>query len=186
MKLIDIASKIDKSKKNESFVDTTDFSLELGYEFDWVEQNRFKAYWIGNWYCTDSYVGYRIYFLDDEPVAFSIQEGRKCRKNFKWFSKELALKVRNYLISIIPKREEDINFNLCDINEDVGDSYKIQFNSQILNPDNAMFNGQPIKILERIKNTPDYGIDTMLKIKLFDGEEKIVNIRELDFKYHLE
>jgi len=183
MKIIEIANKIDKSKKNEEFVETDQFSDEFGYEFDWVEQDRLKSYWIGNWYCTDSYVGFKMYFLNDVPVAVSSQSGRKSEEKFEWFSEELALRVRDYLISIMPQRK--LNFKLCNINEDVGDSYKIQFNSQILNPENVMFNGQPVKILERIKNTPDYGIDTMLRIKLFDGEEKIVNIRELDFKYHL-
>jgi len=185
MKLIDIANKIDKSEKNESYVDTDQFSSEFNYEFDWIKQDRLKAYWIGNWYCTDSYVGYRMYFLDDEPVAVSIQKGRKWPEEFNWLSKELALKVREYLISIMPKKEDDLYFNICDINEDIGDSYKIEFNSQILNINNAVLNGKPIKILERIKEAPDYGIDKMLKIKLSNGEEKIVNIKELDFKYYL-
>jgi len=109
MKLIDIANKIDKSERNESYVNTDQFSSEFNYEFDWVKQDRLKAYWIGNWYCTDSYVGYRMYFLDDEPVAFSIQKGRKWSEKFNWISKELALKVREYLISIMPKREDELN-----------------------------------------------------------------------------
>jgi len=185
MKLIDIANKIDKSERNESYVNTDQFSSEFNYEFDWVKQDRLKAYWIGNWYCTDSYVGYRMYFLDDEPVAFSIQKGRKWSEKFNWISKELALKVREYLISIMPKREDELNIKICDINEDIGDSYKIEFNSQILNPDNAMLYGESIKILERIKETPDWGIDKMLKIRLSNGKEEIVDIKELDFKYHL-
>ena len=186
MKLIDIANKIDKSNKNESYVNTDQFSSELNYEFDWIEQDRLKAYWIGNWYCTDSYVGYRMYFLDDEPVAFSTQVGRKCNEIFNWFSKELALKTRDYLISIMPNnKEDDLNFNLCDINKDVGGNYKIEYNSQILNPDKAVYNGKPIKILERIKEIPDWGIDKKLKIQLSNGEERIVNIEELDFKFHL-
>ena len=98
MKIIEIANKIDKSKKNEEFVETDQFSDEFGYEFDWVEQDRLKSYWIGNWYCTDSYVGFKMYFLNDVPVAVSSQSGRKSEEKFEWFSEELALRVRDYLI----------------------------------------------------------------------------------------
>ena len=185
MKLIDIANKIDKSKKNESQVDTMEFSSELNYEFDYVSQDRLKAYWIGNWYCTDSYVGHRMYFLDDEPVAVSTQTGRKSNETFKWFSKELTLKVKDYLISLMSK-DDELNIMVCDINRDIGDSFKISFNGEILNPKNATYNGgESIEILERIKDTPDWGIDEMLKVRLNSGEEKVLNVRDLDFKFNL-
>ena len=185
MKLIDIAKRIDKSKGNESSVDTMEFSSEFNYDFEYVNQDRLKAYWIGNWYCTDSYVGYRMYFLDDEPVAVSSQIGRKYDEIFEWFSKELALKVRDYLIFIMPNSAEEFNFKLCDINEDLGDSYKISFNSEILNPERATYNGESIKILERIKENPDWGIDQQLKVELPDTEQKIIDIKEIDFKFNL-
>lgn len=185
MNLIELSKKIDRSEKNESYVDITDFNHEFRYDFDYVEQNRLKAFWIGNWYCTDSYVGYRMYFLDDEPVAVSSQLGRKSDQEFEWFSEELALKVREYLISIVIKKEVELGFTLCDLSEDIGDSYTIQFNSQILNPENAVFNGEPIKILERVKENPDWGIDKELKVQLPNGEVKVVNITELGFKYHV-
>jgi len=184
MKLIDIANRIDKSQKNESQVDTMEFSSELNYEFDYVNQDRLKAYWIGNWYCTDSYVGYRMYFLDEEPVAVSMQTGRKSNETFEWFSKELALKVRNYLISLMPD-ENELNIKLCDINRDIGDSYQISFNDQILNPERAIYNGEPIEILEQIKDKNNWGIGTELRIKLLSGEEKVVDIKEIDFKFNL-
>ena len=185
MKLIDIAKRIDKSKENEPYIDIVELGEELNVECGYVEQDRVRAYWIGNWYCTDSYVGYRMYFLDDKPVAVSIQQGRKCDETFEWFSKELALKVRDYLISIMLNNTEEFNFKLCDINEDLGDSYKISFNSEILNPERATYNGEPIKILERIKENPDWGIDQQLKIELSDTEQKIIDINEIDFKFNL-
>jgi len=185
MKLIDIANKIDKSKKNESQVDTMEFSSEFNQEFDYVDQDRLKAYWIGNWYCTDSYVGYRMYFLDDEPVAVSTQTGRKGDEDFEWFSKELALKVRDYLISLMQKDKDELNIKLCDINDDIGESFKISFNYEILNPDKAIYNGESIEILERIKDKNNWGIGTELRVKLLNGEEKFVDIKKIDFKFNL-
>ncbi|WP_342490465.1 hypothetical protein [Bacillus sp. FSL R5-0443] len=183
MKLIDIANKIDKSKQNESEVDTQDIGRELGLDnVPYVEQDRLKCYWVGNWYCTDSYVGYRIYFLDNEPAAFSIQLGRKYKESFHWFTLELATKVREYLLSLI--QEKELNISICDINEDIGDSYKIEFNEQILNFNRARLNNEKVEILEKIKHT-SFGINTEVKIKLPDGEEKHVDISDLDFDFHI-
>lgn len=185
MKLIDITNKIDKSKENEDWVDITNFSSELGYEFDCVGQSRLKSYWVGNWCCTDTLVGYRIYFLDDEPVCFSIQPGRKDYENFKWFSEELAAKVREYLISIMAEQKDTLSIETCDINEDIGDSFKIDFNSNVIHWDKAMLNGEPVKFIERIRQVPDWGIDEEVRIELSNGEQKIVNIHDLDFKFNL-
>lgn len=186
MKLADIAKKIDKSKINESEIDITDFSTEFNCDFKYVDQDRLKAYYIGNWCCTDSWVGWRMYFFDEEPVAFSFQPGRKCDQEFEWFSKEKALKVRDYLLSLMSKDDEELGLNFRNINDDIGEGFKIQFNNQIINPDKATYNGEQIYILERIKDDPDYGIDQNLKIKLKSGEEKVVNIKDLDFKFNLE
>ena len=188
MKIIDIANKIDKSKRNEDWIDLSIFDYELDIQFNNydVTQERLKCYWIGNWYCTDSWVGYRMYFLDNEPVAVSTQTGRKCNEEFEWFSKDSALKTREYLISLMTKDNDELNITLCDLNEELGEGYKIQFNGQIIMSYNRpMLNGEPIKILERIREKPDYGIGRELKIKLSNGGEKIVNIRELDFGFYI-
>lgn len=183
MKLIDIANKIDKSQQNEDWVDVTEIGEELNIDMSYVEQDRIKCYWVGNWYCTDSYVGYRMYFLDDEPVAFSVQNGRKCSEDFNWFSLEAAAKVREYLLSLMSE-EDKLTVTICDINEDIGDTYKIEFNGQILNSDRVSLNNEKVEIAEVIDKHP-YGIDTELKVKLSNGEVKHVDIKDLDFGFHL-
>lgn len=184
MKLIDIAKRIDKSDKNQSWVDTQELGEELGIDVPWKEQNRIKSYWIGNWYCTDTYVGWEMYFFDDKPVAVSSQSGRKSNKEFEWFNLELAREVKEYLLTLLVNEEESLNLSVCDINDEIGDSFKISFNGQILNEDKATLNGEKVEILERIKNKP-YGIDDELKIKLLNGEERVVNIKDLDFSFHV-
>lgn len=183
MKLIDIANSIDKSSSNEAHVDLEDLCHELDVDAAmYVEQDRIKSYWVGNWYCTETYVGYRMYFFDDEPVAFSIQSARKNEENFRWFSKDVAIKVKNYLLTLIPTT--DLYVETCDINEDIGEGFSINFNSQILHPEKATFNNEKVEIIERIKNS-NYGTDSELKIRLSNGEEKIVDIEELEFGFHV-
>lgn len=185
MKLVDIAYKIDKSENNEDCINTDALSSEFEINFPLViNPNRIKVYWIGNWYCTDTWVGYRMYFFDGEPVAVSEQIGRKCIEDFKWFSEEAAYKVRDYLISLMDKDEEP-HIKTIDINEDVGDSYKISYNEELLEQNKPYYQGNPVEILEKIKEEPDYGIGQELKIKLSDGYKKIVDIRDLDFKFYI-
>lgn len=181
MKLIDIAKKIDKSKKNEVWINTEEIGNVLGIDIPYIEQDRLKCFWIGNWCCTDTFVGYRMYFFDDEPVAFSTQSGRKSDEVFHWFSLDLATTVKHYLLSL---HEDVLSIDVCDINEDIGDSFKISFNSQILNKEHITFNGEQVKIIERIKNKP-YGIDTALKILFPNGNTQEVEIEELDFGFHI-
>ena len=183
MKIIEIAQKLDKSNENEEWINTEELGRQFGIDVPYVKQDRLKSFWVGNWYCTDTYVGYRMYFFDDEPVAFSVQNGRKSNEDFEWFSLESATKVRDYLLTLITK-EVELHVTICDVNEEIGDSFKIAYNSQILNTENVTFNGEKVTLLERIKNKP-YDIDTIHKIQLPSGETKEVEIEELDFGFHV-
>lgn len=183
MKLVDIANTIDKSEQNEDWINLEEIGETLGlHTIPYAEQDRLKCYWIFNWYCTDTYVGYRMYFFDDEPVAFSQQIGRKYDEEFQWFSLESADKIRAYLLSFL-RDDNELAVNICDINEDIGDNFKLDFNGQILKSDKVTLNGEKVEILEKFRTHP-YGIDTELKVKLLSGEEKNVSVRELRFGLH--
>lgn len=184
MKLIDVVKRIDKFDRNQDWVDTQELGEELGLDVPWKEQDRVKSYWIGNWYCTDSYVGWKMYFFDDKPVAVSSQLGRKSNEEFEWFDLQIAKEVKEYLLTLLVKEDENLKVSVCDINEEMGDSFKISFNSQILNKDRAMLNGEKVEIVETIKNKP-YGIDDELKVRLPNGDVEHVNVNDLDFSFHL-
>lgn len=189
MKLIEIANNINKSKENEDYINIEKIADELGilYQYDdfyEIENHKLKAYWIGNWHCTHSYVGYKMYFLHDKPVAYTVQKGRKCDEIFYWFSEDIAKKVREYITSLIPKKNE-IDVNTIDINSDIGDSYKIEYNENILSFNKPMLNRESVIIIKRILEMPDYGIDKYLIIKLSNGKEETVHISDLDFKFYL-
>lgn len=184
MKLIDIAKKIDKSKENEDWVDTyligeQEFDIDVPY----VEQDRLKAFWIGKWMCTDTYVGHRMYFFDDKPVTYSLKEGRKSYEMFYWFSLELAQEVKEYLLSLSEK-VEDVNISIWDLNKDIGDNFGLHFNGQIVDTDKISLNGEKVELVERIRNEK-FGIDTIQKIKLPNGEFKEVDVKELEFGFNL-
>ncbi|MGN5650352.1 hypothetical protein [Bacillus sp. Brlt_9] len=184
MKISEIAQRLDKSKENESCIDTEEMGEEFGIDVPYVNQERLKCYWIGNWHCTDSYVGYRMYFFDDKPVALTVQIGRKYDEEFHWFSLEAATKVKEYLLSLVVKKEEELNIDIWDLSKEIGNSFKIDYNSEIIKTDKVTFNGEKVKLIKRIKNKEN-GIDTMQKIQLPNGETKEVDIKELRFGYHI-
>lgn len=185
MNLREIAATIDKTKENEAYVSSYDIAEALGiHDFYGEEQDRLKAYWIGRWYCTDTHVGFRLYFMDQEPVAFSEQIGRKYPEEFYWVSVDAFTKVRDYIISLNTPEKEYINH--IDFDKDVGNSYKIDFTAEVMDWNTARYHGQPIEFLERIKDTPDYGIDTKIRIRIpQSGEELVTDVRDLDFVFHV-
>lgn len=185
MELYRAISLLDKSEQNRiKWIDIIEIGQELNVDlYDEVEQERLKAYWLGSWRCTDTEVGYVIYFLDDEAVALSLQDGRKSPKSFNWFSKDLAKKVRNYILSLL-SNEDDLNIQTIGIYEDIGEGYELHYHSEILPHHKCTYKGEHVNIVEKIDETT-YGSGSKLKIKLQSGDIKTVDIKELTFSYYI-
>lgn len=182
MKLRDIAKNILKEETNEGWVDLEIIGEEVGVVIDDASQDRLKSYYFAPWYCTDTWCGAKMYFLDDEPVCYSIQDGRKEYEEFSWFSKECAIKVKEYLISLKDKEDNSLNIHIESLDEEVKETYKIHYNNEVINWNYGLYNGKPFKFIKRIIETPNYGIDKKVLIEQ-DGKEFIVNIKDIDFKY---
>jgi len=135
MKLRELTEKVDKSRKNQGNVDIEELATELGISYygnyydDTAEGARLKNYYIGHWYCTDSYVGYRAYFLDDVLVATSYQGGRKSDEEYSWVSKEAALSVKQFIESL---NTSELNIDLVDLDTEYGEGFSILYGSQLL------------------------------------------------------
>lgn len=182
---------VDKSTQFKQEVDINEnlaYRLNLtGFFGTWKEQSRLVFYFIGNWYSTDSYVGYRVYFLDDEPVAVTSQMGRKCDEDFEWVSKEAYNKVREYVKTFRTDDETEAEIDLVNMDEEISEGYKIEFNTQLFDYHKKipLLNGEKVEIIELEKIRENFGTDSNVKIKTAGGEEKWINIRELIFPYNL-
>lgn len=186
MEIKEIVEKIDRSEKNrEEYFNIEALASELdlaGGFFPYEKLNdRIKVYWLENWLCTDTWVGTRIYFFDSEPVALSIQKGRKFDEEFFWVSREAAEKVYDFLNSFL---KENLHVKTCDMHEDIGNSYKIDFNEQVLDWSTARYKGSPIELIEKI--TKNHYTDQQVRIRVLEtGEELEIDVGELDFLYHV-
>lgn len=188
MKVKDILSKVNKSEQFKSNVDIQKIAEDMNiYDVYGDNTEKITSYFIGNWYCTDSYVGYRVYFFDDMPIAISEQLGRKCKETFEWVSIDIYKMVKNYILSL--SLEEDDNINILDLNEEdwFGETYKIEFNCQLFDYQKTipLYLGRKVIIIELEKNGNYYSTEQEVKIKFDDGLEKWVELHDLDFPYNL-
>jgi hypothetical protein len=155
-------------------------------ELGWSDDIRLTCHYIKVHYCTDSWVGIKAYFLDNRFVAISEQLGRKHNEEFSFVSDEEAKNVRNYLLSLQEEIDRD-NFDLlCDIDDEIPDTYKIEYNTQILHK-SALLTGEKVKILKT--NFESEGIESKnyfhsVEIEHENGKKEIVDCRDLDFQYN--
>lgn len=112
----DYLDNLDKSGPNDVWMDDFAWQFDIGYMYG--EIKRMKSYFAYSWICTDTEVGLRMYFLDDEFVCASFQPGRKSDETFYWVSKDTREKVLQAVLETI-KETENRNFELIDWNLDI-------------------------------------------------------------------
>lgn len=190
MKIKEIITRVDKSPQFEDKIFISEMAEEMGLDYgdyDYSEQNRLTSFYIGSWICTDTEVGYKVYFFDDEPVAVSSQNARKSDEEIEWLSKEAFNKVREYVLTF--KVENEPVISLCDPDEEIGDTYKIHYHGQLhgYQKDIPLYKGVNVKIVEFNKGHTHTktGYEPSLVLIEYDGTRKWLEIKELDFPYNL-
>jgi len=191
-----LIENIDKSKENRNEVDLitlgeTEFSK---FDIPWLnaDETPLKSYWYAKWYCTDTWVGGKLYFFDDEFIASSWQSARKASENFQWASKEAYEKVSVYLESI---RQIDeiaglgISFH-DDLEQEIEDGYMIEYSCNLLNihRDNQVIikeTGDKAKIVETWTLMKDIERWRLAKVELENGEVKELRMDDIKFPYLL-
>ena len=133
MKIKDIIENVNKSKEFENVVDICQFGEEfcsISFCVGWVEQNRLKSYWFSHWLCTDTWVGQKVYFFDEKPVAISKQMFRKSDEEIMWISIEDYDNVKKYIETLVRDDNRD-TIKVVNLDEDFGETFKIEFYSQM-------------------------------------------------------
>lgn len=183
-----IISEIDfnnESLENDINWDNVTESLRI-QDSIWVEQTRLRCFFYERWYCTDTWVGGRAYFLDEELVAVSYQIGRKWDEDIEYISKEAYDKVKSYVISLIEKEEPSFVPSILqdgELDKLVEDRYQVEFNSQILQKQGYYED----ELVDIVRTNYDYGDPNYfhgVKIRLSSGKTKIVHVSELYFDYN--
>lgn len=184
MKIKDIINSVSKTNGYNSDISRIAEEFHINC-WDYEEQERLKEYFVASWYCTDTLVGMRVYFLDDKPVATSIKPARKSDEKFYWVSNETYMEVFNYVLTFV--KHEAPPADLINMDEDMGEGFNIQFCGQRLHHQtNAMMGNIPVKILK--DGEPDdakYICINQNVIVEHDGKQETVDINSLTFPFEL-
>lgn len=181
MKISEILSNLDLSTKEKYYV-KSEFLEEFGTYYHEVDIDKIELFRIRltTWYCTDSWVGVSVILLGDIPICICNQVGRKWDEEYKWVNKELYLEVKSIVEKAkYPEAEKEIES--LDLNEEFGDSYQIEFASQLIPNvhDSATFNGEKVSI-EKIKY-PSSSIYSKVNIVFEDGKKMNTLLINLEF-----
>jgi hypothetical protein len=184
MKYIDALNNVDRSRDNSSWINSELFAQALGIyghlgspdDFD----DRMKSYWLVKWYCTDTWVGTRAVFFDDELIGSIEQVGRKYPEEVKFISKEVAQKLREYLLAATM-----VDFSIIDSDMEINDTYTVAYGSQLL-VDNAIYDGRPVTIVDSSikRNYNDIDKWHMVTVRDADGNEFEVDVEVLFIPIH--
>lgn len=122
MKKIMTLDAFNMINKDPDFKHTVDFDtlceaaalgcLNMDYSrFDDLDRV-ITSYYLFPFGCYDSTVGMRLYYLNDEPLAISVQNSRKSYEDFTFVNKDMLEKLRSFLKSLVddPDNLDDISF----------------------------------------------------------------------------
>ena len=182
LKLSELVDKIDKSYKNEAFIDFEDFDEFIPthkLDYDKIsEQTRLQACWVYNYLEDYEDVGVIVYFLDDKPIAISAQLYKKSDPEIGFFSDECFKLFIDYINTFLCTK----TYNIIDLNSEVDKYYKLNFNSNLrYDKLKAFYKGKPVQIIKTIQSKELGGILSNEVVILLDNENKTVKINELDF-----
>lgn len=105
--LIDNIKK-DKGAMEDGWINFDVLGENLGLEYheysdkDGSKNDKLRRYFLAPWLCTDTWVGIRVYFFDNEFACVTYQDARKSSEEVRgWISKEMADKVKQYIKGIL-------------------------------------------------------------------------------------
>lgn len=185
MKLKELIESIDKTQKEiETEPSWESISSLFGiYDLGWSEDIRLKCYWLKCWQCTDTWVGWRAYFLDGEFICCSSKMARKSSESFEFKDDKSAVKLKDYLRSLVDYNDP-IEVELWNEDEEVGDYYNVEYSAGLI----STFHKKAIHAttkeeVEVIAAADSYVDFHKVIIKFPSGEEKEEDNRNLLFNY---
>ena len=181
--LIEKASQLPKQEYNlwdEDLLSAVGLDI---YYHNYDDPVNLTANHLKQWCCTDTWVGIDVIYLNNNPVAVTNQVGRKMDVNIYFLSEEAKNSVKDYLISLYNNQQDCADYlTEDDLNEEMGDYFKIEYSSQVLYK-TAWLNGEQVEITQKPRNLNNKINLHTVAIKHKDGVEKWIDVRELDFEY---
>ena len=178
MTLQEIIDNIDKSNK-DSYVNLEEIAREFNiHEYVDGDDSRISSYYYAKWLCTDSWVGGRVYFLDDKPICVSWQSGRKSYEDFEWISQEAFNITHQYILTLI---SPNIPIPaIADLTQELGVGFHVEYGSQLLHG-NVIYKstGTIVKVTKKFNDMSDVKMWNYIEVQFPDGEIKEVSMSDI-------
>ena len=184
MKLKEIIEKIDKSKPSK--VELYGFgyhNFNIGDCCGWFESDELVTYNISEWLCTDTHVGLKLYFLNDVPVAVGRKMFRKQTEHISWISEDLRMSVKKHIEETLDY-QDDVEFDLVDLDDDYGDGYKMDFYNYYCKNKKCFYNKEEVIIIGGEDREGSTYFQNPI-IQFNNGETRVVEMSELLFPYFI-
>ena len=185
MKLRDAIKFVDKSRENSNSADIDTFAQAVGINeyLGWAKawDERVHSYWLIRWLCTDTWVGARVYFFDDVPIAIGSQSARKSPEEIEFLSKESADSIYNFIRELAEAQKSGCNI-VSDLECELPDFYDFELTDYFLEK-TGFVDGKPVKIVQR-EHWPDGKrsyICHHCEVMFEDGEVRVVTAKEVKF-----
>lgn len=188
MKLRELIQNVDRSTKNEDDADIDAFcqALDINEWLGWNKEfdKRVKGYALTQWLCTDTHVGFNVYYMDDRPVAVSTQSARKSDVQISFVSVEAAQQVKDFILSLVGK--DEFNPILCDLEEECGEDYTVSYHNQLL-VDKGLYGGDEVSVVRRRMDYNNEHVDEWHKVDVIlpDGTQERIHLDDFKIPYHL-
>jgi len=179
-----ILKTIDTSKMERTYGDFHDMCESEFQIYEYLQQSeepRLTHCYYYTWMCTDTYVGIRVWYFDNEPVCISYKPYRKYDELFYWISQDLFKTVFNYAMHLKEKETPPDFSSIEDMDENI-----LRFAEGIDHKQFESYN-KKIDIHQRIKDSGAENMLTMRTAKSVRDMEAfaIHNVKDLD-KFKLE
>lgn len=184
MKLIDAMKNVDKSNPERwlPFEDLcNEFGLYGGFEEPADIDQRLIGYDLVTWICTDTHVGLTVVYFDGEPAATIWQSSRKGDKDWKFVSAEIAKKIYDWIV-----KSKEIKFNLIDPDEEIGDTFTVNYGCQIVIKD-GLYEGRQVKVTQTFDG---YSKEQMklwktIVVQEADGTHRTISVDDFHIPFKL-
>lgn len=189
MNLKQIIESVSKTKTHESYPDWEAFCGAVGmgdlvYDYK-AFTSGLKGYFFSRWLCTDTWVGWRVYFLRGMPVAVSCQPARKSDEEIEFLSIPHARMVKDFMAicSDEPLHEYPI-IDHGDMTKDLGDGYKVEHGDSVLNNAGIIEEtGETVLISKVWRSYSDIDKWSDVKVRHEGGRFSVIDVGSIIFEY---
>lgn len=174
---------------------TEDFIKACNVAYCWANlgEEGFTIRPLHTWNCHDQEVGFKVIYLEGSPVCTSYQSGRRDRPEYEWVSREAFEKTRARILLIAEKGGEGPDF--IDLSMQIPIVQKFESLDAIVHGEKreAIYNGERVDVLgiRSLRRLRRLGVspyahphDKEVIIRV-NGEERMVNVADLDFPLRL-